>query len=248
MPCWVPNLSCSDLPNPIPYGRADGYSKAVYSVADAEDILSVQGVEIPEVDQCWTSKLTKESPDTEVTSVCHEWAKQIDPSASYIAGGSMELAFIATVMFGYIKGLASYGTGAWKTMSDCRKLIFTAENRTEDDVDIESDLSGSRQIINRIREALSRRSLFGTVEGHIGLCPASVERGDLLAVMLGCEYPLVLRPEHGGSFFKVVGVCYVSTQSLPFYSPEFVADLRLLKNMLHCIPLIVVFWKRYSTF
>ncbi|CZT03934.1 uncharacterized protein RAG0_10555 [Rhynchosporium agropyri] len=90
MPCWVPDSSCSDLPNPIPYGRADGYSKAVYSVTDAKDIL----------------------PDTEVTSVCHEWAKQIDPSASYVAGGSMELAFIATVMFGYIKGLASYGTGA----------------------------------------------------------------------------------------------------------------------------------------
>ncbi|KAL2678692.1 hypothetical protein Neosp_009443 [[Neocosmospora] mangrovei] len=53
------------------------------------------------------------------------------------------------------------------------------------------------------------RSLFWTDHGHLGLCPAGSQLGDVIAVLLGCDAPLALRPNESGTY-EVVGQCYVS--------------------------------------
>ncbi|EEU43574.1 uncharacterized protein NECHADRAFT_82497 [Fusarium vanettenii 77-13-4] len=53
------------------------------------------------------------------------------------------------------------------------------------------------------------RSLFWTDHGHLGLCPAGSQPGDVIAVLLGCDAPLALRLDESGAY-EVVGQCYVS--------------------------------------
>ena len=56
-----------------------------------------------------------------------------------------------------------------------------------------------------------------TRSGFLGLGPTGVRGGDVVAVLLGCGVPLVLRPEGGGAGggravghkYRVVGECYV---------------------------------------
>jgi hypothetical protein len=51
------------------------------------------------------------------------------------------------------------------------------------------------------------RKLVTTHTGWLGLAPDESEMGDTVAVLYGCNYPVVLRPCSGG--FKYVGECYV---------------------------------------
>jgi hypothetical protein len=55
--------------------------------------------------------------------------------------------------------------------------------------------------------ALPGRKLMTTIKGYLGLAPEEVLKGDVIAVLYGCNFPVVLRPY--GERFYVVGECYV---------------------------------------
>ena len=55
--------------------------------------------------------------------------------------------------------------------------------------------------------ALQYRRLVTTETGFLGLAPDEVEVGDTVAVILGCNFPVLLRPFDNG--YKYVGECYV---------------------------------------
>lgn len=53
------------------------------------------------------------------------------------------------------------------------------------------------------------RCFFRTEEGWLGMAPAETQLGDVVGVILGCEFPLVLRREKGANEqWNVVGACY----------------------------------------
>lgn len=57
---------------------------------------------------------------------------------------------------------------------------------------------------------------FCTKDGYIGLAPPDIELGDIISVILGCDYPVILRKdpssttEPDGTRWKVVGACYTN--------------------------------------
>lgn len=55
--------------------------------------------------------------------------------------------------------------------------------------------------------SLIGRRLITTTTGYIGLTPEDVETGDIVAVILGCDFPVLLRPF--GTMYRVVGECYI---------------------------------------
>ncbi|KAG8525632.1 uncharacterized protein KY384_009276 [Bacidia gigantensis] len=52
------------------------------------------------------------------------------------------------------------------------------------------------------------KTFIVTDRDNIGLAPRSCEEGDIVAVIFGCEIPLLLRPTMEGTF-RVVGACWV---------------------------------------
>ncbi|KAH8677658.1 heterokaryon incompatibility protein-domain-containing protein [Xylariales sp. PMI_506] len=56
-----------------------------------------------------------------------------------------------------------------------------------------------------------KRRLVTTRQGLVGMVPRAAQRGDVIAILLGCGEPLVLRPDssQGENSFRVVGTCYV---------------------------------------
>jgi hypothetical protein len=59
---------------------------------------------------------------------------------------------------------------------------------------------------HQIHVLSAQRRLFVTKRGHIGVAPMGVEKGDRICVLLGCNVPLVIRPE--GDFYLIIGDTY----------------------------------------
>jgi hypothetical protein len=55
--------------------------------------------------------------------------------------------------------------------------------------------------------SMEGRNFCTTNTGYICMVPETVERGDVVVVLLGCNFPVLLRPH--GSKYRVVGECYV---------------------------------------
>jgi hypothetical protein len=55
--------------------------------------------------------------------------------------------------------------------------------------------------------SMEGRKLCTTRTGYVCLMPETVERGDVLVVLLGCNFPVLIRPY--GDMYRVVGECYV---------------------------------------
>jgi hypothetical protein len=55
--------------------------------------------------------------------------------------------------------------------------------------------------------SLKGRRLITTETGYVCLVPDSVQRGDTIAILLGCNFPVLLRPWQNR--FRVLGECYV---------------------------------------
>ena len=51
------------------------------------------------------------------------------------------------------------------------------------------------------------RKPFCTPKGYIGLAPEIAEEGDIVCVIFGCKFPIVLRPQ--GDHYLLLGACYV---------------------------------------
>jgi hypothetical protein len=61
-----------------------------------------------------------------------------------------------------------------------------------------------------VEQAFQRHTLCTTQNGLIGTIPRTSAKGDKIAVLFGCDYPIVLRPAVSpAGFYKVVGICFV---------------------------------------
>jgi hypothetical protein len=56
--------------------------------------------------------------------------------------------------------------------------------------------------------SLEQRALITTRTGYLGLAPIAVRQGDVVAIMLGCKCPMVLRP-YSDNLYHVIGECYI---------------------------------------
>lgn len=73
-----------------------------------------------------------------------------------------------------------------------------------------------KEFLYRCSHWIFGRCFFITEDGYIGLAPLGTEPGDIISVILGCHFPVVLRkdPESsvksGETRWKVVGICYIN--------------------------------------
>jgi hypothetical protein len=63
--------------------------------------------------------------------------------------------------------------------------------------------------IRLVMLSLDHRALITTNTGYLGLAPIAVRPGDVVAILLGCRCPVVLRPCDDEKMYQVVGECYV---------------------------------------
>ena len=85
-----------------------------------------------------------------------------------------------------------------------RSTLASAHGEAEDSI------NQSMLALEQLRlftEVFASRLPVGYCEGHIIFTSHSVEEGDDICILFGCNYPMILRPK--GNVHRVVGECYI---------------------------------------
>ncbi|KUJ13791.1 uncharacterized protein LY89DRAFT_147261 [Mollisia scopiformis] len=83
------------------------------------------------------------------------------------------------------------------------KMQISSEGTSQED---DSTRECASAMLIAVLASIGRR-LVTTTGGHLGLAPEEVQEHDVVAILYGCNFPVVLRP-HGDSFL-MIGECYV---------------------------------------
>jgi hypothetical protein len=151
--------------------------------------------------------------DSEIVEFCQSWEQLCEPGP-YIDGGSTFDAFLETVLCGVPRELVSSELEL-VSLQECRRILkglskVQGKGEAEDE-DEDEFVSLTRRFTRIFRINLCGRAFFKTQEGYFGVCPESANGEDQVAIVLGCFWPLVLRPVIilGIPSYRVVGECYI---------------------------------------
>jgi hypothetical protein len=203
MPSWVPDFSMANLPSQLRHFPSSGRSS--FNIAINEVNLHVHAVKLASITSL-VVPLNPSSTNLELVDVCRSWLGSF-PSAVYPGGGTTSDAFIDAILCAQRAELAPPHYGLCLNLEQCRSILKSGEAGFESE-----DTKALVPLFSRVvRRWLRGRVLFKTGEGFLGLCPESAKPGDVVAVVLGVDSPLILRPvTHQGKYcYLVVGAAYV---------------------------------------
>jgi hypothetical protein len=203
-PSWVPVLDLKLGSEPFWSGLVMGYKAddlsplRVPSFDDGSDTLDVDGLIVDEVIDVTRSPMefTASSTTAFVAS-----AECLRPYSTWVEdlGGDLEqrasLVLIAgrTIYYDRVTDEeALQGYQSFKAYVRHRSSFPPPMSQ------LEASASNSERAAVRYAEWLrhmnSGRAVFHTKDGHLGLGPARTQPGDILAILYGCQYPVVMRP------------------------------------------------------
>lgn len=216
IPSWVPDWSSRMTASNFPFTNwsACGWISAQATVIDKNKV-SVAGVLVSRVEQVTEGKIIEYSDDY---SQKRQLIRELRPSVQALAswGGS----FSKSVEL-HCRALVS------NTFSDFyyperqhnpdfeanRLALFQAWMSDPNGKEFEDAMKNvSPDYWSVFTDQLIGRSFFSSTDNRIGLAPVGTQPGDVISVLLGCRYPVVLRPSgdwNTGRTWQVVGVCHV---------------------------------------
>ncbi|KAM7206030.1 Heterokaryon incompatibility protein (HET) domain containing protein [Rhypophila sp. PSN 637] len=151
-----------------------------------------------------------------------EQEEQQAGSASYPTGESLSVAFALTLLTNEVRERWHDTPAFYSATSDWvnfLRLVIDNPDAPETLARLDQDKM-SQQCVRRAMEYCTGYVLVQTHQGFMGLAPPDAREGDIVCVLLGCAYPLLLREETTGNnsqkqhedpkrFFKVIGPCFV---------------------------------------
>jgi hypothetical protein len=143
--------------------------------------------------------VSKVGPEYQLsTTSLKEWEAMVS------ASGSSRTVDTSTLFMDILIAYPPYpGPNVYRRFYPAWRRLTFGEGETLDARE-NAEASIFQEHMNR---ACKGRSLFVTEKGFVGLGPATNQKGDAVAVLLGGSVPFVLRQEH--SWFTLVGECYV---------------------------------------
>ncbi|KAF5011626.1 hypothetical protein FDECE_2289 [Fusarium decemcellulare] len=202
-PSWVPDLSQYD-----PYGRKVKYHFAsgcssLHFEYQAPDIFKVIGVRFDTVKS--VSKKTFDHWDDGQTALqtIRSWEPPGILTESYPGGGSLLDAFAVSLIQGSRRELhVNEGNTLEYIKERCRtEFLSTASTPI-------SELGRQDMTEYLIWTRCKGRSMVTTNRGSIGVASPLARPGDVICVLLGCDFPVLLRPSEDNTW-KFISDCYV---------------------------------------
>jgi hypothetical protein len=63
--------------------------------------------------------------------------------------------------------------------------------------------------VSSMHSYMAGRRVFSSSSGRSGMAPAEAEIGDKICILLGCSFPVILRPADDGKSYTLIGEAYV---------------------------------------
>ncbi|KAL2065756.1 hypothetical protein VTL71DRAFT_3426 [Oculimacula yallundae] len=208
LPSWVPDISYCLLERLVPSECfAAGFSKAFYSFGPDNE-LNAQGVEVTKVAKVVSSPHVENLTNDELYNMVRRAWELLPSSVDYIAGGTRLDAFLDVIVCGRTAEKMNTNVGEFSNVSE-RKEYFQ-ELWVKDKA---SSRPGTFApvLAQDLKRCFLGRSFFTTSDGQIGMGPELAQSGDIVAIILGCCTPLLLRPTQQDTHtYRVVGDCYIA--------------------------------------
>ncbi|KAL8754848.1 MAG: hypothetical protein Q9184_004992 [Pyrenodesmia sp. 2 TL-2023] len=202
-PSWVPDFSKSRISNHIPWVRCCLGSKAEAEYA-GNGILNATGMCAAEISGIEKITLDKEawSDTTEVELAIQRLMRQVDLDVLYIDGSDMIDALCRTLCMDkftqFFTPPRPEPPNLETALQYLRRLCDTSQRKFDPD----------NRYLYAIANYMKGRHFFTTKQGYIGLSPEAGKIGDQICVVLGCQFPLLLRRMKSGNL-AVIGDCYI---------------------------------------
>lgn len=201
LPSWVPNWSRgSGVGTPNFYGRCSGMSGAFPNFKDDGISLGIQGVLIGRLSYVSPTPTLDLGTANEIREICRSWMQLLKMAGGVGGHSSLDDHFADMIVSGRVSEKLPPRQRIWDSLDEIKAFLIDLN---------EPEPEGT--VLNRIRRAIEGRLFFQTAEGHFGMGPQAARPGDCLAVILGCDSPLILRPDELSEVkrFRVIGPCYV---------------------------------------
>ncbi|KAI4170113.1 MAG: hypothetical protein LQ346_008900, partial [Caloplaca aetnensis] len=207
VPTWVPNWSSGpDIERlPINFASLAGRAHAHY---DSQGVLTVTGVCMAAV-QGIRANIPRRVPEGNRDEAASTLRELISLSSGFDDNivHSDSLHSVCRVLCANVFSErfipADYD---YPTFQRARKYLMEVDAWSLDALAQPPEIY--RPYVGAINRILKERSLIVTTDGRLGLAPEATQPGDKICVLLGCESPLLLRPDRSGNHV-VVGECYI---------------------------------------
>lgn len=209
LPSWIPDWSATTIAKPLAGPAwASGWSYA-YDPHEKDDILETCGVQVGTVEHVEEILFGTEDGSRTRSEDLKEIRRLAQPKfmpEEYIGGGSGLDVFCSTLYSGAFSDAFEPPIEFIPTFEESKEAIGAWLNNEQ----IEDTFPGNPAdvYLSKIRFHSRNRSLIYCEDGYIGLSPRYTLPGDVVCVIFGCAYPLILRLAKGCQF-QLVGACYI---------------------------------------
>lgn len=206
-PTWVPDWS-----SPTAFDLLPDYHVSWGSEAHGEyvgnGVLRVTGIWAAKIDHTENLLLPEYPSVQEVAETVKNIATSIIKSDEYVGGGTMVHAVCRTLCCDMSSERWLPANTTYPDCSLCRRFLLDLVKVKGGHIDNPGLSTESELYLSYVSWAMRGRSFLVTKDGYIGLAPQAVEPGDQICIVLGCDAPLILRPDEIGRR-SVVGECYI---------------------------------------
>ncbi|KAL8989546.1 MAG: hypothetical protein Q9169_008339 [Polycauliona sp. 2 TL-2023] len=210
-PTWVPDLSkprngCSTVW--VPPARSCWNSKAEYSHV-GKVLLQITGLYCAEILSVEKISFDQMEVPLHYLQLLRRLAMSADLEAPYVDGSLISEAFGRLLcMDRWADGYSNpdfHFPDRGSSLEFVRNVLEASESRL---VSLSEMVQSKDSYRWSVKATVTGQSFITTKEGYIGLAPLSARKGDKACMVLGCPYPLILRPNINGHY-TMVGSSYV---------------------------------------
>ncbi|KAL8904162.1 MAG: hypothetical protein Q9207_003454 [Kuettlingeria erythrocarpa] len=134
----------------------------------------------------------------EVIGEIFDWAPKKPRSDVYVSGGLSIDAYVEVLVRGRTSDRAQGN-------NPCPSIRWLSELLTQATANAELD----EEVVRGFKDCFFvNECLFTTREGYLGVSAQGLLEDDEVSIILGCDFPMVLRPR-GSNRYEVVGPCFV---------------------------------------
>jgi hypothetical protein len=195
IPSWIPNLACSV--RPFQFGLACGKSEHAVIYSSTNESLRGRGVQIAKLSNVGDT-LPLGATSREILAYCAAHQPQDLFNGTYVDGRTLLEVFTETLVCGSRDRV--FGIDFPSSEQLCEEYLqFSTSGKPL-----------SLFFLYQMSTYLLGRAFFTADGGYFGMCPHTAVRGDIVYLVLGFQFPLVLHPIAGEpGFFELRGECYI---------------------------------------
>ncbi|CAF9937775.1 hypothetical protein IMSHALPRED_000541 [Imshaugia aleurites] len=207
MPTWVPDWSSPTVCNQLLQAKGCLNSEA-HGEYVRDGILRVTGICAGTVVRVEDTLLSERPSYQKILAIVNKIKTSIIMWDDYVGGGTMVDAVCRTLCWNRFSDCYIPAVLAFPDYSHSKAFLLDLLNVKYLNYESAGSSMDHRARCYAMAESLHGRSFFVTENGYIGLAPRSIEPGDQVSVLLGCDSPLALRPDKTGRH-SVVGQCHI---------------------------------------